>query len=69
MTDDSPPQATMPPTRWKVVGGSVTAEEFGEVEAAWQRAGYKNRSAFVRETVLERARHINADKRAADRAA
>ncbi len=67
MANDSAPQAgTAPTTRWKVVGGSVTSEEYEEVERAVQRAGYKNRSAFVREAALEKARHINAPKRRDD---
>lgn len=60
--------ASPPLTRWRVVGGAVTSEEFAEIDRAWQRAGFKNRSAFVRETVLERARLLNARKRRDDAA-
>ena len=49
--------------RKDVVGGSVNAEERAVIEAARQRAGYKTMSEFVRETVLERARHILTPKR------
>ena len=70
MADDTTPQATEIPThRWKVLGGSVRPNEFEEVERAWRRAGYKNRSAFVREVALREARHINAPKRRDDQAA
>ena len=51
-----------PETRWKIIGGSVTPGEYDEILRAIERAGYKTRSAFVREVVLERAREINQQR-------
>ncbi len=61
--DGSPPETT----RKDVVGGSVNAEERALIDEARELAGIKTMSEFVRETMLERARHILTPKRRDDR--
>jgi uncharacterized protein (DUF1778 family) len=67
MTDHTEQQPNEP--RKSVIGGSVNAAEYALIDAARQKAGVRNISEFVRETMLHRARHILSPKRREDQAA